>query len=194
MSSIKMNSGVFYDFENPTLEMIDIGDIIHSLSKEQRFSNQLDEDWSVIQHVLLVTKLVEVKGGSPYEKYQALHHDDFEAYGKDIPTPFKNLLPNYKKIERLGNIILGEYFSVNLISWEPIVKQYDSIAMKIEDVLFSNTESRWHNFTLEDLKKLDTTFEIVPFISTLRNKSREELQRMYLSKHLRLKEKLNYGD
>lgn len=84
-------SGRTIDFANPDPFQIALSDIAHGLSKEQRFGNQLAEEWSVAQHSLLVCYLVN----DPKLKIYALLHDAHEAYTGDISTPLKRMLGNH---------------------------------------------------------------------------------------------------
>lgn len=185
-----MNSGIMYNFLDPITRMISLDDIVHSLAKEQRFANQLDENWTVLHHVLLVVKIVKSKSKSNwYSQYQALHHDDFEAYGRDIPTPMKDLLPEYRRLERIGNSIISEKFSVNLLSLEPEVEFADNIAMKTEDLLFSKVPSEWNTLTIEEVKN-SLGENILSFIELLQTRPTESLKEIYLGEHEFLNKRL----
>ncbi len=176
-----------YDFANPTSEMINFEDITHHLSKEQRFANMLDDEWSVLQHVLLVRKLVEHKQGDTLQQFIALHHDDFEAYGRDIPTPLKNLLPNYKIIEKKGNKAISNVLGVNLTNMPDIVHECDSLTVKIEDYLFSRTDSDWHDMRRSKLMVIDKHFDIITYITRLMNCDKSQHIEDYYNWHLKLK-------
>lgn len=157
MSLIKLNSGKMWDFANPKVEQVDIQDIMHNLAKEQRFSNCLDHDWSVLQHSLLVATIVKASNGSARQMYQALMHDIPEAYLKDVPTPLKEMLRDYNKFYVKTALVLEHVYSVKLLELDPMVKTADKTAMLIEDLLFSHAPSSWHSFTLTTYYALDET-------------------------------------
>lgn len=159
MSKIKLNSGKFWDFVNPKQEDVDIHDIMHNLVKEQRFSNCLDQKWSVMDHSMLVLFLVKEGNGTPYQQYQALLHDTPEAYLGDVPTPLKSLLRDYQKFYFRTEAVLETKFGVNLGDLDPMVRTADRTAMLIEDVLLCNTPSEWHDFTYESYYELNTKLE-----------------------------------
>lgn len=87
------------DFANPRPEQIDIEDISLGLCGESRFNNQYGftlspNTYTVAQHSIYASLLVP-----PGYALYALLHDASEAYMRDIATPLKTLLPEYRKIE-----------------------------------------------------------------------------------------------
>lgn len=195
MSICKLNSGIKFDYLNPTADMILLDDITHNLSKEQRFGNCLDEDWSVLQHILLVYYLAKLEEPENYDQqYKALHHDDAEAYMRDIKTPLKKLLKDYQRIYKNIESIIEEKFSVDLSEKQGLYKGCDQSACYIEDILFSAQDSWWHDFTEEDITRLDAKYyyELSPKIHLLRRLNRFEVIEKYLEIHNDLNTKL-YG-
>lgn len=87
------------------IEDIDIQDIASGLANECRFNGQLDNFYSVAQHSVYASYLV-----APEFALEALLHDASEAYIKDLPSPLKKLLPEYKLIElRVEKMIRKKY-------------------------------------------------------------------------------------
>ena len=102
---IQTYSGKKLDFWNPDPEQICIEDIAHALSHTARFSGHTDYFYSVAQHSLAVSSLCPDE-----HKLQGLLHDATEAYLTDMPTPFKNCLPDYKAAEgRVWNAIAEKF-------------------------------------------------------------------------------------
>jgi 5'-deoxynucleotidase YfbR-like HD superfamily hydrolase len=189
---IKIRNGKQFSFSNPDPNSISVQDIAYSLAREQRYSNWLNEDWSVLQHVLLVWKCLQLEGVSPRIQFIGLHHDSAEAYLGDIPTPLKELVPSLRTIEEdINNAIEVNY---NLKSGElsklpEPVKYWDKFALFTEDILFSGTTSTWHNFTMEDYQVMDKKFDhrITNFIHSLRITSRKSLEEKFVNIHTSLK-------
>ena len=131
MSWIFTLSGHRVDYLNPTVDQIDINDIALALSRESRFNGHTSKFYSVAQHCVHVSKLV------PKElALEALLHDATEAYMKDIPSPLKMLLPDYRAIEtRLYETICTKWFLPFTMSYE--VKNADALALEAEKRSFT---------------------------------------------------------
>lgn len=177
MSKIKLNSGRYLDFNNLQAKDISLNDILHNLSKEQRFSNALNQSWSVLQHEILVTIMVSMDQGTKKECFCALHHDSSEAYMHDIATPLKDLLPEYKKLEGQLNRVISEKFNVWLTPMASIVKDKDRLAMQVEDLLFSDKPSNWNIIKNKD--QID--HRILLYISMLKRFDIEEQKEYYMT-------------
>lgn len=80
--------------ENPGFEIEEIGS---GLSKACRYTGQCLDFYSVAEHSLLVSQIMETwRLGDPFE---GLVHDASEAYLSDVAGPAKFLLPDYKALE-----------------------------------------------------------------------------------------------
>ena len=80
--------------QDPRVEDIDIEDIAHALSLTCRFNGHVKEFYSTAQHVVLSSMFAPF-----YCKWEALHHDDSEAYISDLTSPVKGMLPQYTFLE-----------------------------------------------------------------------------------------------
>ncbi len=92
--TIMLQSGAWFDFCAPSDSAFTIEDIAHGLANICRYSGQCSRFYSVAEHSLLVS---EVAIGFEFE---ALLHDAAEAFMGDITRPLKQMLPEYKRIER----------------------------------------------------------------------------------------------
>lgn len=98
-------SGKRFSFLDIDPEAIDIGDIATALSNICRFTGHLDQHYSVAQHCVLVSHLVE-----PHLAFEGLMHDASEAYCGDVSSPLKARLPDYREIEgRVDRAIRAKY-------------------------------------------------------------------------------------
>jgi len=74
----------------PDHEQIDIGDIAHALSQQCRFSGHTIVPYSVAEHSVRVSELLDREGASRIVQLWGLLHDASEAYLVDIPSPLKH--------------------------------------------------------------------------------------------------------
>jgi hypothetical protein len=102
---IRTFTGIYMNVFEPTLDMICIEDIAHALSMQPRFGGHLPVFYSVAQHSVLCSNLVNDES-----KLQALLHDASEAYIIDVPRPIKQRLTNYKQIEDTLMNLIAEKF------------------------------------------------------------------------------------
>src|ERR1044072_3315958 len=77
----------------PDPAQIDIGDIARALANVCRFGGHCRSFYSVAQHSVIVSELVEQRGGDPEDVFAALMHDATEAYLGDMPHPLKHRSP-----------------------------------------------------------------------------------------------------
>jgi uncharacterized protein len=101
---VRLSSGKIYRYgaEDPRDNKLSIHDIAAHLSKECRFGGATRVFYSVAQHAVLTSLLVEEAGGTAAAMH-ALHHDDHEVPLKDWMTPLKDEL-----FERTGSNALDK--------------------------------------------------------------------------------------
>lgn len=103
---------------DPRPEDLDINDIAHALSQINRFCGHAVFPYSVAQHSVLCSLMVE-----PEFALSALLHDAAEAYVNDLPSPLKHELPEYMRVENRILECINEKFDVDTSS--PEVKAVD---------------------------------------------------------------------
>lgn len=83
---INTASGRTFDFANPLPSMISLDDIVHHLSRESRWANNIEfASFTVAQHTLVAASACRLVSSRPY----VLLHDAPEAYIRDLATPWK---------------------------------------------------------------------------------------------------------
>lgn len=103
---IHTQDGVFY-VSRPVWR---INSIAHALGQTARFRGNTDEFYSVAEHSVLVSLLMqEVTGGSPYE---GLFHDATESVMPDVSSPFKQLFPDLRRVDNELDASLRGHFGL----------------------------------------------------------------------------------
>ena len=92
--TMRLRSGAWFDLLDPHGSDFDIEDIAHGLAHVCRYAGQCDDFYSVAEHSLLVS---EACVAAPFA---GLMHDAAEAFIGDVVRPLKQLLPDYRTIER----------------------------------------------------------------------------------------------
>lgn len=126
MSWIYTNSGKHFNLINPYPGQICIDDIACGLSNICRFTGQLNEFYSVAQHSVLASHIV-----LPEFAFEALMHDAQEAYLGDVSSPLKGLLPDYRRIERVVEIMIRTNYGLPVVM-SSVVKHADLILLATE--------------------------------------------------------------
>lgn len=107
----------------------DIGAIAHSLSLQCRFTGQCRKFYSVAEHSVLVSRIMEDLGlGDPME---GLLHDGVESVLADVARPAKQLLKDYKSLDKALDATLRKTFALPETMSEGCMHA-DSIAVLLE--------------------------------------------------------------
>jgi hypothetical protein len=168
---------------NFTEDMIDIKDIAHSLSLQCRFNGHVREFYSVADHSLFVSNIVEVdyKYSSDRSQYMtvyaALLHDASEAYLPDIPRPTKYSIKGLKEIENKIQGVIVKHFNIVGPEWSNI-HEADELALSTEaDQLMITQGKGWSGLPIPLNYKFRLMFP-------------KEAEAQFLSRFYWLKEKL----
>lgn len=111
------SQGEFFNFLDPMGENFSIVDIAHALSNLCRFGGHVKEFYSVAQHSVILSYNVDKK-----IQFEALMHDAAEAYIGDMVTPLKDIMEEYKNLEKKIEFILFSNFNINYPLPEEIKK------------------------------------------------------------------------
>ncbi len=125
-ATILTRTGIYFDYERPDLSVIDPVDIATGLSHVCRFAGQCPEFYSVAQHCVIASEEVPAE-----DAFAALMHDAAEAYTGDCPSPLKQLLPDFKAIEKRVEGAIAARFGLTL-PWPPSVKHVDYRLLRTE--------------------------------------------------------------
>lgn len=106
---------------SPDPEAISLFDIAHASANICRFGGHTKYHYSVAQHAVLVSELVELQPAVsafagrqvlPILRKYALLHDATEAFLGDVIRPLKRLLPDYRKLERDWDVAICKRFGL----------------------------------------------------------------------------------
>lgn len=106
-----------------------IQSIAHALSQNARYNGNARYFYSVAEHSVLVSLLMEELAlGDPLE---GLLHDAQESILTDVPSPWKSVLPDYRALEARLEVSMREHFGLGPTKSEG-VKRADWLALFIE--------------------------------------------------------------
>lgn len=109
---ITTHSGGCFVFEHPDPESILIEDIAHALSNICRYTGHVDKFYSVAEHSVRVSHMVDEEYGRRFA-LEGLLHDAAEAYVTDVNKPLKMLLGEpYKRLESIAMGAIAAKFGI----------------------------------------------------------------------------------
>jgi len=139
---------------DPDPSQIDIGDIARALGNLCRFGGHSRVFYSVAQHSVIVSELVEQRGGDVEDVFAALMHDAAEAYLGDMPHPIKHRSPlgaAFKAAEDQLEAVIRERFGIK--ADVPEIKRVDRALLATERRALSG--ENWHWPELDGVVPLD---------------------------------------
>jgi uncharacterized protein len=151
-------SGRWVNPIDPDPQQFDIEDIARALGNLCRFGGHCRVFYSVAQHSVIVSELVEQRGGDVEDVFAALMHDASEAYLGDMPHPLKHrsaLGAVFKEAEDHLEAALREHFAIKPGVAE--IKRADRALLAAERRAFS--AERWAWPELEGVEPLDIELE-----------------------------------
>lgn len=135
--TILLQSGEYFDFEAPETSVFGIEDVAHGLAMICRFTGQCRRFYSVAEHCVIASHHV-----APEFAFEALMHDAAEAFIGDVSKPLKDILPEYRVIEkRIETAVLGRFGLTPHLS--PAVKEIDVRMLATEQRQLMHNRDDW---------------------------------------------------
>lgn len=131
--------GEYFDFEAPDPALFTLHAIATGLANTCRFGGQCWPFYSVAEHSIWVSRIV------PEEfALHALFHDAAEAFIVDMPKPLKEMLPDYKALERRFEAVLFPALGLP-IDMPPEIKKADRVMLATEQrhLMKNNDDWKW---------------------------------------------------
>jgi len=155
---IRTYSGGKFSLYGDDPEEIQIEDIAHALSNQCRYTGHVIKFYSVAEHCVMVSKIVEKLDGTKEEVKSALLHDASEAYLSDIAAPIKPEIAGYYEIEALVEARIYKKFMLEGKS--ELIKRADWYALFIEaDKLINSDLVDWVNYDIYYEKAMELDME-----------------------------------
>lgn len=131
---IETASGRSYDFLAPDPSQIVLEDVAHALGNICRFAGHTRSFYSVAQHSVFVSKVLEAWGEPAAVCRAGLLHDAHEAYVWDAPAPIKPLLGEaFSALADTADEAIATAFGIDVSLLRcPAVKKADLAALFYE--------------------------------------------------------------
>jgi hypothetical protein len=151
-------SGRWVNPFDPDPSQLDAGDIARALANQCRFGGHSRVFYSIAQHSVIVSELVEERTGDVEAAFAALMHDAAEAYLGDLPHPLKHrsaLGAAFKAAEDRLDERIHDRFRIKRDVAE--IKPVDRALLATERRAFSTESWPWPE--LEGVEPLDIGLE-----------------------------------
>ena len=126
----------YYFFNHPSVN-VTLNAVARGLANTCRFGGQCQQFYSVAEHSIYVSRLVP----APLALW-GLMHDASEAFIGDMPKPLKEVLPDYKALEkRIEGPILAAFGLEGAMPRE--VKDADMAMLSVEQVQVMANHDPW---------------------------------------------------
>jgi len=141
-NTIRLRSGLYFDFVDPQPDQFTLADIAGALSKICRFGGQVDMFYSVAEHCWHCSNQGTEDQLPPRVQASLLFHDAAEAFCGDVVKPLKIMLAEYSVIEHRVEKVIAEKFGLDFE--HPAIREIDHAMLIAErKALFSKDDVEW---------------------------------------------------
>lgn len=145
-NSIQTHSGIWIDPSDANVKEINIDDICHSLSNTGRFNGHCSVFYSVAQHSVIVSHILEKASFSKTVLLAGLLHDAHEAYLGDMPSPLKKIFTDFAQISDELQLIINKVFEIKISeedAWEVKKADYKAFHAEVRDLVPNKAGWTW---------------------------------------------------
>ena len=129
--------GTYFDYEAPDPALFTLNAIATGLANTCRFGGQCWPFYSVAEHSIMVSRIV-----SPELALHGLLHDAAEAFIVDMPKPAKEMLPDYRALEKRIEAVMFPAFGLS-VEMPPEIKRADRIMLATEQRQLMKNRDDW---------------------------------------------------
>lgn len=192
------NGSVFYPINADKLDDVNLESIAFALSTNSRFCGHTKKFWSVAQHSLLVSEIIEkscnkeiAEAGLDINKASliALLHDASEAYLSDMCRPIKKFMSDYAKYETLVQNKIYKVFGINqhdIDKYSKWIRFADDTALYTEAITLMNPSKIW----LEDYADGFSNKTIYEYTDHIKIENMQIVEAKFICKCVKLCSKL----
>lgn len=141
-------TGLLVDPLNLTPADVHLEDVAHSLARVNRFNGHTRDAYSVAQHAVICSRILQALS-EPLAVAQAalyaLHHDDGEAYLGDMPSPLKHapMMAGYRRASEAAQAACYRAFGLDPTAVPASVHDIDRRMLRGEQLLFTLSPIPW---------------------------------------------------
>lgn len=163
INSIIVQSGGLFDFDDPYNSHFTIEDIAHNLSNLCRFNGACDVFFSVAQHSVNTSRIIQSR--------RMLAHDGAEAFYGDMTTWLKKLCPDYRAHLEVGEDAVAERLGLERGMTDEM-KRADHLALAVErrylfrNVKLADSDDGFHHIkglSVEDVDAAEALMCMTPW-------------------------------
>lgn len=131
--TIETFTGDVYNFQDPDYESIHLEDIAHALSNHCRYAGHTRRFYSVGEHSVIVSRILEKQGYNKAMQTLGLFHDAHEAYVMDAPRPLKPLLGDaFKEVANKADVAVAKWLT-SVTTYAVAPQYFNDRAVKLAD-------------------------------------------------------------
>lgn len=134
---IELLNGNMFSFHSPDASTLEVEELAHVLSNVCRFAGHVRYFYSVAQHAVNVSLIVDRAHAKT-----ALLHDTAEGFTNDIVTPLKHMVSTFREIEERIESAMAAHFGFQYPLPDE-VKWADLAMLKLEKEHLKPSASSW---------------------------------------------------